>query len=182
MAQVQKQQTDGKDKEKLPNPPVEGEAKKGWVAKRIDNVQRALKAARTLVERLSPVARLKIANKVHADHVSALVDAADEAVKNLDEALDYLVKLGDGNFIPALGPAQIAVGQEVWLSQSLWRQKYAGLFQPEELAGLKVEVIAGGRVRAVSKKGKVIVEKAGQLKTTAVDYTAAGTGGEGGAG
>ena len=160
--------------EKLPKPPKkDGKARKTWVTKRIENCTRAIKMARTLLERTEPA--LGQGEKDVQKSIKDVVEQTKLAVAKLDGALNVLSHLGfpgsqSAGFEPA-SVSKVQPGTTVWIARSVYDRKYRGLFKVEELAGLKIVSIVGKKAKAVSEKGTPVVEPIGVFKTQPVDYT-----------
>lgn len=163
-------------KENLPTPPKGGKKKSGkaWILKRQDNAMRALKAVTRLHERFGGGVRTE-----HRPDFAAKTGSAATAIKTILGSLEGVVKtiaeLSAAGFKPENEKVKLDLepGVQVWLKGKVWRRRYHGLFNPTEMANLKITIVAGKQARARSEAGIEVVEPIGSFTVKEVDYVAA---------
>jgi hypothetical protein len=160
----------GQNKSNLPKPPKEKKPGKSWIAKRLDNVQRALRAATTLEERLSSMVG-EARTEFRATTAKAVADAI-EVRRGLRGLVEALHGLHVANYTPQseVRGVKLATGAQVWIRAKVWTNKYVGLYQPAELDGLTIVSINGKKALAKSGSGVTVVEPTGSFTTKPQTY------------
>jgi hypothetical protein len=170
-----KAQAKGEKKEKLPKAPRDpNKVVKPWIGKRQDNAMRALRALSTLKERFGSAAGE--GRDEFQEETRNARESIKAAVQFVEATVASIAKLQQGHYKPLSEKVKLEAGVLVWIKGGVWRKKFAGLYKPEEMEGLKVVALAsdGKIVRARTASGEVqIVEPVGVFKTTPVDYVKA---------
>lgn len=154
-----------------PRDPQKQKVSKTWTQKRIENLMRAIKTGKQLVEKFDPL-RAE-GREAFRDRTAKIAEAARAHLEGLESILPHLNALHEANYEPEAARPKLAAGTTVWVKAGVWTRKYAGLYTADEVKDLKVVSINGKIIKARAEGGAMIVEPAGAFTTKEVDYNAA---------